>query len=307
MPAKLERRKRIAVTGPAKGGLFAWYACLLSVRIAGAKAVRATTKTDWQNLEFDGLIVGGGADIDPSLYGETLLEGVSQDNESKKSHPVLRRILAILLYLVQRFLATKLLAPADIDQDRDLMELALIHKSVKDRLPVLGICRGSQLLNVYFGGSIHQDIGNFYVESPQVRSVLPLKSIRIEPDSRLFRIFESTRAQVNSLHNQSAKTLGDELLVTATEENGVVQGLEHQHKEIFILGVQWHPEYLPQVSSQRRLFSDFVAAAGRTSTTQGHTLSTVQAEAEVRSKIDLPLAKVFNQPQSDLRWKEGSS
>ena len=148
------------------------------------------------------------------------------------------------------------------------------------------------------GGSIHQDIGDFYVESPQVRSVLPLKFIRIEPNSRLFAAFQSTRAPVNSLHNQSAKTLGEDLVVTATEDNGVVQGLEHRHPEMFILGVQWHPEYLPQVSSQRRLFSNFIEAAHQSTDPHDRTITTEQAEAEVKEKIDLPLTKVSSQPKA---------
>ena len=126
---------------------------------------------------------------------------------------------------------------------------------------MLGICRGAQLLNVYFGGSLYQNLKEFYIETPQVRTILPKKRIRIASDSKLADILQTTLCRVNALHKQAIKKTGDDIRVSAREPNDVVQAIEHT-KLPFVLGVQWHPEYLPHIRAQRSLFRSLVAATG---------------------------------------------
>ena len=138
------------------------------------------------------------------------------------------------------------------------MEQDIIRYALKQQLPVLGICRGAQLMNVALGGSLHQDIGHFYTEDTNnVRSILPRKVIDITPDSHLQQMLDTRSCLVNALHNQSIKQLGDKVVVSAREVNGVVQAIEKRDHRFFI-GVQWHPEYMPQSRTQQNLFRGLV-------------------------------------------------
>ena len=146
------------------------------------------------------------------------------------------------------------------DPARDALELALIARAEATDLPVLGICRGAQLLNIHAGGTLHQDLSGFYTERPHRWTVFPRKAIAIAPRSRLQETIGRGRCEVNSLHKQAVDAIGQGLTVVARDDRGVVQGIEDASRRFWI-GVQWHPEYLPQVPEQRRLFSALVDAA----------------------------------------------
>jgi putative glutamine amidotransferase len=117
-------------------------------------------------------------------------------------------------------------------------------------------------MNVTLGGTLHQHIGHFYTEDTgNIRSVLPRKSISLTPGSRLHELLQVPACRVNALHHQSIKDLGDEVLVSASESSGVVQAIERRGHPFFV-GVQWHPEYMPQSRLQQRLFGELVNSAG---------------------------------------------
>lgn len=147
-----------------------------------------------------------------------------------------------------------------IDPARDELEQALLRDAERRGLPVLGICRGAQLMNVLAGGTLHRDLANFYREEPQPWTVLPRKRVEVEAGSRLAEVLGVSRPLVNSLHRQAVNDLGADLRVCARESNGVIQAIEHPERR-FWLGVQWHPEFLPQETEQRRLFTKLVEAA----------------------------------------------
>lgn len=252
-------RPRIGVTGPDKGGLSAWLFTAWAVRRAGGRPIRIQPKKPCSIDAVDALIIGGGADVNPDLYGAEPLPRL----ESFKDSGMLgwRRLAGIvmfpLLFVIRRLLTTK---TSGLNSDRDALEKSLIAAALERGLPLLGICRGMQLLNVVAGGSLHQDIEGFYEEQPAIRSVLPRKQIEIERDSRLARILVTTRVRVNALHSQAIDRLGQDLVICARETNGVVQAIEHG-ADWFAIGVQWHPEYLPQRPEQRSLFRQLVLAA----------------------------------------------
>jgi putative glutamine amidotransferase len=140
--------------------------------------------------------------------------------------------------------------------------MRLIGEAVARRLPVLGICRGAQLLNVHFGGSLHCELAGFYKEDPETRTILPHKRIVVTPGTKLDSLLGDELRRVNALHRQAIDRLGGGLRVAARDRNGIVQAIEHETLP-FVLGVQWHPEYLPQVPQQRALFDSLVAHAKR--------------------------------------------
>jgi len=144
------------------------------------------------------------------------------------------------------------------DPDRDRLEKKLLTEALERDFPVLGICRGAQFINVHLGGTLHQDIREFYNETPKADTIYPRKLINIKPGSSLQGIIGSEEAKVNSLHNQAADKPGKGVDFVAHEPNGVVQALEIVENE-FVIGIQWHPEYLPQIASQQRLFRVLVA------------------------------------------------
>lgn len=250
-------RPLIIVTGPERGGLFAWLFTWLAIRRAGGKPVRVTPATGEAPASFDGLIISGGADVDPDLYGEkpTL-------PHPEREQPLLRWLLALIIYpllfLARRLFSTK--HYKGMDKERDTLEYQLLASAIHTGKPVLGICRGAQLLNVYLNGNLHQDISSFYTESPQVWSILPRKTIRIVAGSHLNHVLETTSCRVNALHNQSINQLGRGLIVSACETNGVVQAIEATAAD-YLIGVQWHPEYLPHIARQQYLFRGLVSAA----------------------------------------------
>ena len=217
-------RPLVGVTASVHGSRIAWWANRMALWRAGARAVRITADSPYPIDGLDGLVVGGGDDIDASLYGET-------------THPHIR-----------------------IDPERDRLELNALDHAERLRLPVLGICRGSQMINVHRGGSLHMDIHEAYADARRMRTVLPRKRIRIEPDSRLYGILGIGECRVNALHHQSVDRLGEGMRVVARERAGIVQGVEAPAHP-FLLGVQWHPEYLIADSRQQALFRALVAAA----------------------------------------------
>jgi putative glutamine amidotransferase len=182
---------------------------------------------------LDGLLLSGGGDIDPCHFGETV-------------HESCRRILP----------------------DRDDMELALVRWAAEEHKPLLGICRGIQVLNVALGGSLYQDIPSQFPEAlahtpnPAHPREEPSHPVSIRPGTHLARILGASSLAVNSFHHQSLKDLAPGLSVTAQAPDGVVEAVELAGHP-FALGVQWHPEEMADLDFHaRRLFSALTKAAG---------------------------------------------
>jgi len=153
---------------------------------------------------LDGFLLTGGADIEPDRYGA----------ESE----------------------TDLYPP---EPERDEFELALLEGAISGGVPVLGICRGHQLINVHAGGTLHQDVPQHAVmdQAPTTET----HEVTFEAGSILGEIYGAS-VWVNSLHHQTIDTLGPGLLATARAEDGVVEGIEHA--DLPIVSVQWHPEMM---------------------------------------------------------------
>lgn len=255
------RRPLIGVSGPDAGGAAAWVATRWAVYRAGGRAVRLTPVAPDSEEPLNGLILGGGADIEPSLYGAT---GEPRPKVTRRDQSLARNLFALvffpLLLVVRRTLSVAR-APAE-DPGRDQLEYALLESALARDLPVLGVCRGAQLLNVYCGGTLHADLAQFYVEVPELRTLLPRKPVRLEPDSCLAAITGRTELRVNAMHRQAVDRLGDDIRIAGAEPNGVVQAIEHAGRR-FVIGVQWHPEYLPQEAAQRAIFRALVDAAAQ--------------------------------------------
>ncbi len=252
------RRPVIGVTGPDRGGTAAWLATAFAVLRAGGRPLRVTPARPRPVHRLDGLVIGGGADVAPELYGEEA-EPDLEEAVKRSSRHWTRRLLTFallpLFWLLRALFRSGHLIPRD--DARDTLELELIADADARHLPMLGICRGAQLINVHRGGRLHRDLADFYMESTQVTTLLPYKPVEVAPDSRLARVLGRTRCWVNSLHRQAVSDTGDRMQVVAREDTGVVQAIEDPQRP-FLLGVQWHPEYLPQRPEQRRLFEALV-------------------------------------------------
>ena len=245
----------VGVTGPTRGGWVAWTMTALAIRRCGASPRRITVKRPCDPANLDGLIVGGGTDIDPFHYGESSLRA----DQDSAGNNIAEWLVSLVLGVFRILFASH--KRQHYDPDRDALEQHLVQYAVYNSLPVLGICRGAQLMNVALGGSLYQDIGHFYQEETgNIRSVLPRKIVDIDAESVLAATLGTQRCQVNALHDQSIKDLGDQVIVCARESTGVVQAVERRGHP-FSVGVQWHPEYMPQSLEQLRLFRRLVDQA----------------------------------------------
>ena len=261
-------RPTIGVTGPDRGGGVAWFFTSLAVWIAGGKPVRITPSNPRTADGLQALIIGGGADVDPTTYQqENVIDEYLARTINEPNRNIFQRIgrFTRWIYYPALFFARKLFSRSRkhgsrLDRDRDHLEFQLIDQAVKKNLPVMGICRGSQLLNVYFRGTLYQDINTFYLEEPNPTSIFPVKRVNIKPGSKLADVLGVRELEVNALHSQAVKVPGKDIEIVAREPNEVVQAIENVEQE-YIIGVQWHPEYLPTHKSQRRLFKRLVQHA----------------------------------------------
>jgi putative glutamine amidotransferase len=254
-------RPVVGITGPDKGGFPAWFFTALAVWRAGGRPVRIRPGRRPELTRLDALILGGGADIDPDRYGEMdAMDEISDHNrkgmvEKHDGGGVLAWLMAPVIMIVRRLFS---LGAIPVDTGRDQMEQDCLAYAVEHNLPVLGICRGAQFINVFWGGNLHREIAGFYVEIPKIESIYPRKTIEIISGTLLHSIVSRERCMVNSLHQQAVKDPGNEIIIAAVDQAGIVQAIEHKNYP-FAVGVQWHPEYLPQVRSQQKIFRRLVA------------------------------------------------
>jgi putative glutamine amidotransferase len=217
-------KPRVGVTVSKRGGWRSFLMNRVALWRAGAKAVRFVAGDEVSVEGLSALIIGGGDDIGAELYGGTPVPDVR------------------------------------IDPARDELELAMLENALAARMPILGICRGAQILNVHLGGTLHTDIHEVYEDARKMRTVLPRKTVTLEEGSHLAGLLRCNPCRVNALHHQSIDKLGEGLRVVGTDEAGVVQAIETAGPD-FIIGVQWHPELLVLSRPQQRLYRALVAAA----------------------------------------------
>jgi len=259
----MAKRPVIGVTGPDRGGFPAWIFTWLALTRAGSKAVRLRPgrfPIDRPLPGIDGLVLGGGADVDPKRY-ETDVEKLKQEVKAARRVGGARRWAGVLLtplIFILRWLFA--LSDGSVDRNRDAFEERCLDLATQLGLPVLGICRGSQFINIYHGGTLLNDLDGFYGEQGNISTVLRRKTIFITEGSRLGEVLKPGTTAVNSLHRQATDQIGRALSVSARDGAGVVQAIEKRDHP-FLIGVQWHPEYLPLARLQQRLFQELTRCA----------------------------------------------
>lgn len=213
----------VLVTGPQKRLRFGWWATKLMLWRVGL-AARYVHPGDPEVAEkYCGVVIGGGDDINPQHYGHSGAAG------------------------------------AHYDLARDELEISIIKLAQAQALPILGICRGSQLINVVMGGTLIADLRPLRENTPNRNSAFPVKTVRLASHSRLSKILGQDMIRVNSLHHQAVDRCGEGLRAAAWDSDNFIQAIE-AYRDQFILGVQWHPEYLPYKKKQLRLFRAFAEA-----------------------------------------------
>ncbi len=185
---------------------------------------------------LDGVFLPGGADVDPSSYGA-------------ERHPR---------------------CDESTDRSRDRLELTFVRWAIEEGKPVLGVCRGLQIINLVAGGTLWQDLADELPEADK-HDYFPFDgryardhlahTVRLEGPSRLRNILDCDELWVNSMHHQGVREVGDGLIATAHAPDGVLEALEGTGDN-FLLGVQWHPEVLTDSDERmRRLFAAFLDAS----------------------------------------------
>ncbi len=186
---------------------------------------------DWLKI-VNGILITGGEDVHPSFYSEEILSD-----------------------------------KVEVTSERDYVEIELLKKAQAKEIPVLGICRGPQVINVAFGGSLYQDLAlrkEFTLE--HYNSGKPKYSNRhqvvLAEESKLNNIIGKKEIWVNTYHHQIIKNMASDFLASAlAKEDGVIEGIEHMQSRI--LGVQWHPEMMLEEESSQKLFKWLIQEAGK--------------------------------------------
>jgi putative glutamine amidotransferase len=182
----------------------------------------------------DGLLLTGGEDIEPSWYGA-------------EPSPLLEQ-------------------PS---QERDLFELALFAVARQRALPILGICRGIQLINVALGGTLFQDLPSerpgTIDHSPKHPRDARTHRVRLQPGSRAALSLGATQITVNSVHHQAIRELGKGLVASGWSDDGLIEAAESEPGPSWVLAVQWHPEemHADRKAPEHGLFSALVSEASR--------------------------------------------
>lgn len=207
----------------------------------GAQAVvlpRGGSTEVVERCSLDGILFSGGGDVSASLYGGRV--ELSWDR---------------------------------IDAERDAGELALFRKGFAQRLPMLCVCRGMQIANIAFGGTLIEDIErefgvNYRIQHHQVRELGKppeerTHEVQIKKGSELSNIIGAKRFWTNSVHHQSIRVLAPPLRAVAHADDGVIEAVELAAPDFFFFGVQWHPESLPADEASTQLYSAFIEAAAQ--------------------------------------------
>lgn len=226
-PVRRTGRPAIGVTMPEEGDHLAWAAISNAVWLAGGRAVKLTARAPQDPMTIDALIFAGGTDVYPGRFDGTPKPGY------------------------------------DYDIARGDMEVSWGLAARRHDLPVLGVCRGAQMLNVIAGGTLHMDLSGFKGAnlSPSWWDNLTVrKTVSVQRGSRLAAILGQEEVEVNVIHQQAIDRLGVGLSICAREDNGVVQAIEDRTRRFWI-GVQYHPEFLIHHAVHRRLFRALVEAA----------------------------------------------
>lgn len=237
----------IAVTTSRRSGWRIFPLVAFNIWLVGGRAVRWVAGKPADINGIDGLIIGGGDDISPDLYGG------------------------------------RLVTSARLDPARDELEKSLVIAALEHDKPVLGICRGSQMLNVASGGTLHQDAYGVYEASERYWTILPRKTVHICEDTRLAGLSGTKPMKINALHSQAVDTLGEGLQVAARDTGGMVQAIERT-SDPFALGVQWHPEHLFYAHRQRAIFRALVTAAAARSE-QRKQIESVRTDVEEKPHL----------------------
>lgn len=221
----MDKKPLVGICLPDKGNIFAYIFIRLNLYMQKAKWISLKPSSD--NIDFaelDALLLSGGDDIDPMLYGG-----------DKDAHNT------------------------SLDKKRDCFELEMIDKAYKKKIPILGICRGAQLINIYFKGSLYPTILDLDEYIIHKNSIFPVKKVIVKIFSKLFTIVRHKEIVANSIHNQAIKEVGENLKVSATDDR-IIEAIEKKDYP-FLLGVQWHPEYLLYLKEHRNIFRSFVKSS----------------------------------------------
>ena len=170
-------------------------------------------------LKINGLLLPGSRDMDPKFYNEP-------------PHPKIK----------------------SMNEERTISEMIILENANKRNIPILGICGGMQLINVFFGGSLYQDIGSLVPEATSHEGG-NIHQINVEVETKLHKIMGIKTFTSKSHHHQSVKAIGNGLRVCAKSPDGIIEGIESI--DSFILGVQWHAE-IEESEISKRIFSAFI-------------------------------------------------
>lgn len=222
----------------AKNGRDRYYVNTVNIRVvaeAGGVPVLIPNTFDEAKLAtvldmVDGLFLPGGVDVDPHLYGEEPVAGMGE-----------------------------------FDPDWDAVDVTAARMALERNMPILGICRGMQVLNVAAGGTLYQDIPSQVPGALKHSQKGPRwaasHAVQLTKGSQLATIFDATELRINSYHHQAVKDVAPSLQATAVAPDGIIEAIESPEHP-FVVGVQWHPELMVvREPMYKALFAAFVEAA----------------------------------------------
>ena len=221
---------------------------------------------------LDGLVLSGGRDVDPNFYGEEPLEKLEA-----------------------------------IFPERDIHEMALIKAAIDLKKPIFAICRGMQILNVTYGGTLYQDISyapGEHIKHYQIGSPYQAThSIKIDKHSTLFRMADKLEIErVNSFHHQALKQVAKGLKVVATAPDGIIEAVERENEEeLFVIGVQFHPEMMYDKSTfARGIFKKFINICIESKPGEVILKEDIHQQEKEEKDIDKKIKEIENAEQKEF-------